>query len=675
MSRVAPTLAAPAPPEASPSDGGVEMEAPAPSPRFADAQAVDDERFVGDSSWWACLSEWFRSEQGDGPESFAQLRKEAVATLYGDAEGGWAAAATSSGSVVSAGDSAAAACSSAACVAVAPNPLVVVSDAGRTVDDELALVLLRAFAERGLVQPTAVVANVSPARQGGTRVIQRRFNALARGSSAARSTRWACTTCPWAWARTAAAAGRRHLSETADQYVPGEQSQAAKALMSGRRLLHRTFVRARPGSLTLLLLSSTKDAALFLRDNTDLFKAKIRVVVVSGGCAANDGGLEPDAAAHNVAVDAASADFLFRRLQELRLAELGSPIGWRLRSATRDAVLAEWAACRDDDVQRVAFLKRACGCADVPATEDDVWPFATAPRRGAVALCCCVPELRSRFFEPTTVSCQGCDHLVVGCEPAASSVKPDPGSLRAVLEQSYQHGISLNSSLCRPEIIVVSDPGQDLDDEMAFVLLRALIEEGLVSCAGVVCNLRPAGRRALLARGTLDCLGLQHVPVAAGSDGGSKKHEDTFSDSAAHYMPEAFDAADGLPLKPDTANNNTFDMAAAEELYANIQRLRVPMVVLSRHAAYACPMPRDAVWKSHLQPDFNGGDRTEDDSVWDLVVSFNMYDPLALMACVPDLRRRFFRCVEKLASVALDPTGKKAPDEVKDDADERKEPR
>ncbi|KAH8058143.1 hypothetical protein JL720_14054 [Aureococcus anophagefferens] len=126
--------------------------------------AVDDERFVGDSSWWACLSEWFRSEQGDGPESFAQLRKEAVATLYGDAEGGWAAAATSSGSVVSAGDSASGdVLVDGVPVAVAPNPLVVVSDAGRTVDDELALVLLRAFAERGLVQPTAVVANVSPA--------------------------------------------------------------------------------------------------------------------------------------------------------------------------------------------------------------------------------------------------------------------------------------------------------------------------------------------------------------------------------------------------------------------------------------------------------------------------------------------------------------------------------
>ena len=68
-------------------------------------------------------------------------------------------------------------------------------------------------------------------------------------------------------------------------------------------------------------------------------------------------------------------------------------------------------------------------------------------------------------------------------------MKPDPELLfERFLEQSYQHGISLNSSLCRPEIIVVSDPGQDLDDEMAFVLLRALIEEGLVSCAGVVCT-------------------------------------------------------------------------------------------------------------------------------------------------------------------------------------------
>ena len=78
-------------------------------------------------------------------------------------------------------------------------------------------------------------------------------------------------------------------------------------------------------------------------------------------------------------------------------------------------------------------------------------------------------------------------------------------------------GITLNSTLCQPEIIVVSDPGQDLDIEM-LILLRALIEEGLVNCEADP-NLQPANRRALL-RGTLDCLGLQQVMVGVGSDGG-----------------------------------------------------------------------------------------------------------------------------------------------------------
>ena len=46
---------------------------------------------------------------------------------------------------------------------VPQNPLVVVTDAGRSLDDELALVVARALAERGLVQAQAVVANGHPA--------------------------------------------------------------------------------------------------------------------------------------------------------------------------------------------------------------------------------------------------------------------------------------------------------------------------------------------------------------------------------------------------------------------------------------------------------------------------------------------------------------------------------
>ena len=150
-------------------------------------------------------------------------------------------------------------------------------------------------------------------------------------------------------------------SASAEQYVPREQSQSAKALISGRRLLHQTFVRARETSLTLLLLSSTKDAALFFRDNTDLFRSKIKTVVFSGEAKVpghTDGDeaqfIEPDESSPNVAIDITSAQFLFRRLQEWgvplivlgqraaraaptprsvfdQLAELGSPIGWRLQ--------------------------------------------------------------------------------------------------------------------------------------------------------------------------------------------------------------------------------------------------------------------------------------------------------------------------------------------------------
>ena len=45
-------------------------------------------------------------------------------------------------------------------------------------------------------------------------------------------------------------------------------------------------------------------------------------------------------------------------------------------------------------------------------------------------------------------------------------------------------------------LAVISDPGQDQDDEMAMILLRALVEQGLVNCLGIVANLGPARARA-----------------------------------------------------------------------------------------------------------------------------------------------------------------------------------
>ena len=55
-----------------------------------------------------------------------------------------------------------------------------------------------------------------------------------------------------------------------------------QAIKSGRRLLFEVFQNAEPHSLVLTLMSSLKDAALFLRDNKDLFFDKIRYVTIMG---------------------------------------------------------------------------------------------------------------------------------------------------------------------------------------------------------------------------------------------------------------------------------------------------------------------------------------------------------------------------------------------------------
>ena len=69
------------------------------------------------------------------------------------------------------------------------------------------------------------------------------------------------------------------------------------------------------------------------------------------------------------------------------------------------------------------------------------------------------------------------------------------------------------------ELAIISDPGEDLDDELAMVYLRhlvALYPSLVVRC--VVCNLRPARKRAALMRQTLDALNMKHVPVGVGDE-------------------------------------------------------------------------------------------------------------------------------------------------------------
>mmetsp|Transcript_1402 Transcript_1402/g.2542 ORF Transcript_1402/g.2542 Transcript_1402/m.2542 type:complete len:645 (-) Transcript_1402:205-2139(-) len=102
-------------------------------------------------------------------------------------------------------------------------------------------------------------------------------------------------------------------------------------------------------------------------------------------------------------------------------------------------------------------------------------------------------------------------------------------------------------------IVLISDPGQDLDDEMMFIMACHLNHLDLLNIRGVVANLHPSFARARLARGTFDMLGLPHVPVAIGSDGGdiAGKHSSKQFESAAESYILREEEAKGLECGQD----------------------------------------------------------------------------------------------------------------------------
>lgn len=346
---------------------------------------------------------------------------------------------------------------------------------------------------------------------------------------------------------------------------------------------------------------------------------------------------------------------------------------------------------------------------------------------------------------------------------------------------SSTHG-SATSVPSAESMVLITDLGQDNDDEMALLLLSELARRGDAKVLGVVANLRPANRRAALARGTLDMLGMVDVPVGIGTDGGSDRHTDTFSQyiskemTGVDYFTASWQAVmkleqamgtkeeealssqlrvyDGekllfrvlenaeddslnlvlisslkdagmllrdhedlfrakvkcvtimggakisepgentcTSLEPTDAHNNVFDFPAAKFFYQRCQELGVPLIVLSRFTSYGCPVQKkvydlmvrcpvphptvcrlqqaqrssiETLWQSVCAggklparcdkqwfcDTFCGGegaDRAENDSMWDLVKTFNMYDPLAILASLPKTRNLFFKPTRHMA--------------------------
>eukprot|EP00327_Prymnesium_parvum_P015699 CAMPEP_0113296656 /NCGR_PEP_ID=MMETSP0008_2-20120614/37107_1 /TAXON_ID=97485 /ORGANISM="Prymnesium parvum" /LENGTH=804 /DNA_ID=CAMNT_0000149467 /DNA_START=1 /DNA_END=2414 /DNA_ORIENTATION=+ /assembly_acc=CAM_ASM_000153 len=533
-------------------------------------------------------------------------------------------------------------------------------------------------------------------------------------------------------------------------------------------VLEHLLEQAEDRSLVLVITCINTTLASFLQRYGELISQKVKHVSIFGtvcdrmgedilvsATARNDresSYLKPDPSHQPFAVDMKTTDYVFRRLQDLGVmiivssrftvyagrvrASLYDDLAWtnnaiarRLRTQQHQAVQDLWdrvhqpvgSPARGGLPARCTpswFAETMCG-GKLPQSHQDVWSCVTSFfMYDAVTIVAAIPILRERIFSQNEVHHYHCinekTNLVYGqsnelcgvadkkklanllhdASLAGLSISPepypiiiftDPGQdlddeLALVMLAAYAdkkklanllHDASLAGLSISPEpypIIIFTDPGQDLDDELALVMLAALTERKYVRPIAVVANLHPSLERACLAKGTLRKLGLDDVPVAVGTDGGCTSHKDVFSDTAFAYLGQEDEVekdADALlrrvlmgeehesvivlcissltdaakflkgneslfvdkvhsvtimggvdlstkdevlaeearqdtessprpvkeTFKPDTANNNTFDMPSAIFLYTRLQELNIKTNVLTRFAAYGCPLP------------------------------------------------------------------------------------
>ena len=95
-------------------------------------------------------------------------------------------------------------------------------------------------------------------------------------------------------------------------------------------------------------------------------------------------------------------------------------------------------------------------------------------------------------------------------------------------------------------VTVITDLGKDYDDLAAMVVLKELHRLGLIELEGFIANLHPPQERAKLARGCLNSLGLEKIPVAWGEEAQANAakreppHDYEFP-KEADYFPSIYD--------------------------------------------------------------------------------------------------------------------------------------
>ena len=376
--------------------------------------------------------------------------------------------------------------------------IVIISDAGRYHDDEIALVVAAGMVKSGLIEIKGVIANLKPAKLRA-RLIKGILTALNLPDI------------PVGMGE----AVNEHADSSADDFHASYLS-AEEDFPNGQLLLKKILEHAEESSLTLLLISGLTDANLFLADNVELAKRKLKKIVFMGGVETDQQGLKLDAhgylmpdKSYNNNIDLPSAQSSFQLIQAAdipftiisrhcgmacaftpsfyeRLAQENSPIGKRLYGAQAKELQNLWQrVCLElDDVRREDlaaycnkqwFLKTYTN--NSPAlhaltTEDNIWPhISKLTIYDAVTLLFAVlPEL----FSPVIDTSRKTEYAVAGISADHPGVD-DIDQVRRVLTAFAVHGLSvgeLYKSLIKALSIfshAVGNPIQDTNIKRDFL--------------------------------------------------------------------------------------------------------------------------------------------------------------------------------------------------------------
>lgn len=368
--------------------------------------------------------------------------------------------------------------------------LILYTDPGKYPDDENAFALAGALTRLGLINILAAVATLTPARPRA-RLTKGTFKLVGLGHVPV---------------GVGSDCGVPDTGQSDHEFTGISYLADDSQLVDGQRLVVETLSskKVAPGSVTILAIAGLTDPARLLQDHPDLFKSKVKRVVIMGGVQTAppnvvrkflsrfvprkfipgidkvrldlSSRMVPDTASNNM-MDTESSQYLYRTLQELgipltilsreaanaapvprshydALAATGNPVGVKLRETQERIMQAVWerANMTVDDPRREGlparcdrqwFLDSYCGGGTTDRKAgDNVWDLVKHfGMSDPMSLMVCVPELVERFFEPHVVKVAGVNHQVIGVSATKRCVR-DPKVVVAFLTSQIVAGLN-----------------------------------------------------------------------------------------------------------------------------------------------------------------------------------------------------------------------------------------